>query len=105
MSKLIKNQRSRKLNFQGSVGDQGRRKEGGRKAEIKPRGAMIPRYVRIKKLPAKHKRSYVSEGRAGQLGGSSRGSRAAGSREQDRLLRPWQSMRQPRPWARVARVS
>lgn len=69
------------------------KKEGEREAEIKPRDAMIPRYVRIKKLPAKHKWSHVSEGRAGQLGGSSRGGGGSGlcSGGAGRALRPWQS--------------
>lgn len=37
---------------------------------------MIPRHVRIKKLPAKHKQSQVSEGRAPGAGQQGRGAAA-----------------------------
>lgn len=48
-------------------------------AERKPRAQMIPRHVRIKKLPAKHKQSQVSEALGpwgvGQRAGTSGSSR------------------------------
>lgn len=67
--------KSWKLKFQGCVGDQGRRREGKR-LKSNQGTEMVPRYVRIKKLPAKHKQPHVSEG----LQRESRVAAASGSR-------------------------
>lgn len=51
---------------------------------------MVPRYVRIKKLPAKHKQPHVSEGLQ-RVGGRAAGQRGSSSKQQQGAACGWQT--------------